>query len=235
MAAASTRNSLFLLTVIIGTQLAGSQSVASHESEFENGVNRMTVSSINGSGGAYFAQQADARPVGTREDQSKVTSRVIEDKVDLTPEAQQFVDRGKFNVSDLSEGTSFSWQREGYSSFRDQVLAGTGFTSWSDLQAYHEQLGEYGAARGEFANSNAQEMNGIMSTLLSKANGLLNGAAFDPQDLSKPITTTDGRPQPQAEPIRAFIRAHQSEYDQLNAIRQRAFPTFEQWQVSSQG
>jgi len=192
----------------------------------------MTVNTVNGSAAtAYIAQQAVGPASKESEDQKISAQRIIEDQVDLSPRAQQFIATGQFQVSELPDGIT-SWQREGYSSFEEQFLDGTGFSSWQEFRAYHDKLGEYGEARGEFTSQNFEEMNAIMSRLLDESNGLLNGAAFNPEDLSQPITTTNGQPHPQANAIRAFVQAHQAEYDQLKAIRQRTFPSFEQWQAS---
>lgn len=96
-----------------------------------------------------------------------------------------------------------------------------------DYNPFEESL-RYGKELAKSREANLKQHQAILNKLISSSGGLLYGTSFS-TDLSKPITTTSGSPHPKADIIRAFLQDHKAELDQLNALRQETFPSFEEW------
>lgn len=102
---------------------------------------------------------------------------------------------------------------------------------WEDWHTSMELNYQYHQAENRFRQDNFEKMNAIHEQLLKDAGGILYGSAYNPDDLSKPITTTSGKPHPLADQIRAFVNDHKPQYDQMKELREAEFMSFEQWLV----
>jgi len=188
------------------------------------GAHDMTVSNVNGTAAsAYLAQQPGNRSAAAQSAQNAETEpRVVQDKVDLSPKARDHVSAQSSRLYEPPTGI--------------QVPQTNRPTLYDGFLTQHAaDRHNYLMARVDFMEQKSDIMNEMREKLGAAANGLLSGAAFDPQDLSKPILTTDGKPHPMADAIRDFVKDHQAEFDQWAEVRDQEFPSFEQWKASRNG
>lgn len=216
----NTRKALMFLYIIAGTIIA-SCSPEPPITEFHRmGAHDMTTSNVSGTAAsAYLAQQSSSRSAAAQGAQTEAEPRVVQDKVDLSPKARDQISSQSSQLHEPPAGIRVpqTGKPKLYDGFLTQHAA---------------DRHNYAMAFDEFLEQRSQAMNEIREKLGGAANGLLSGVAFDPQNLSKPILTTDGRPHPMADAIRNFAKDHQAEFDQWAELRNQEFPSFEQWKAS---
>ena len=100
---------------------------------------------------------------------------------------------------------------------------------WQDWHTSMELKYQYHQAKFKFMDNNHKQISAIHEQLHKESGGILYGSAYNPDNLSKPITTTSGKPHPLADQIHAFVNDHKVEYDQMKQLREAEFMSFDQW------
>ena len=180
----------------------------------------MSLDSVNTSTATVFAtNRAASSPAQNQKNQSSAPSpQKIEDTIYLSPEAIKVSQSTQFGkATDLSEG-----QREDNFDIREQFAK---MNAWREETALIKQ---YSDEEKAFDMENSKKLLALKDKLNKEAGGILRGVII-PNDLSKPILTLDGRPNPKADMIRTFIKDHQAEWDQMNSLSKRKFVSFEDW------
>jgi|GEM_PF-5213874 len=98
--------------------------------------------------------------------------------------------------------------------------------------AYLNEQKDYRKARSAFSTEQSLKKLDIMDKLRAESGGLLDKCIFNPSDLSEPIRSLDNHLHPQADEILDFLKAHQSEMDQLATLTNTKFPSYEEWRAS---
>jgi|GEM_PF-2587390 len=136
----------------------------------------------------------------------------IEDTISLSP--------GAINVNNSTQfGPPIDFSQ-------DERLNAKGWQEWHTSM---EQNYQYNMAKHRFMRENHEKAGVIHEQLLKESGGILYGSAYNPDNLSKPITTTSGKPHPLADQIRAFVNDHKEEYQQMKELREAEFMSFDQW------
>jgi hypothetical protein len=175
----------------------------------------MTIDSVtSSSASAYISDRAQTDSTAKQENSRYSTARgAIQDTVELSPKARKFIENGSV------------------SSITSRVPLEVAAVLNMNLQDSLEHM-RYGQEKGQFIGENIAKMSAVIEKWNKQSGGLFYGTGFSLEDPSKPITTTSGNVHPKSELIRSFLQGHQRELDQLKALHEQKFMSFEEWKAS---
>ena len=204
----------------------------------------MSINSVNQSAASAYVTQQTSANTPAKNETTQPQNRIIEDVVELTDAAKSFLAEGdnaenyhfmgKLDLSNIPQMSdeNLKINFDGYSSLDELIKATFGFNSVEEWRTDVAARGEYGTAKGEFDSANHKKSQAAYEAFLELSGGLLYGVSYEPDDLSKPIRTTDGRIHPKSDAIRNFLTEHKAEFDQVQQMINRQFMSFENWKAN---
>jgi len=182
----------------------------------------MSVDSISSASPTTYAVNQRAKKSSNSQGEPPKTSPLnsIEDPIETSPYGR--TNHSVRGIQEYTGGVRYIGKDEGMNST---------FVNSQKIIKSHALYKQHAEERARFDLARKDEFLALQNKLIEASGGLLNGAAYHSDDLSKPITTTSGSPHPLAEQIRAFLKNHQQELNQLMSLSHDSFPSFEDWKA----